>query len=241
MGRKIIIVDDNPVDLKLTSYVLEREGYEVATFGDPDEFLQEFPKLKCDALVLDIEMPKKSGIEVLRKISKQVADKNIKVMMLTGRNEMADVVTAVSFGARDYSIKPLDPLLFVSKTHKLLGDDPEKAKWQQAPLRNSDVPREMTANFQGNLLTISEVEIQFISPWAILPGSPMKLQLAALKEFEIEEIPVVVGSSLKAPDGISYIITAQIVGLKEGDLSKIRVLSFRLNKIKRDDVVKDRT
>lgn len=233
MSKKIFIVDDNPTDLKLTSYVLEREGYQVQTYSDPELFLKEFPRLTMDALILDIEMPVLSGLDVLSKISAKIFEKNIKVMMLTGRNEMGDVITAVSLGARDYSIKPLDPLLFVTKTHKLLGDDPEKAKWQQASLRNSEVSRQMSANYSGSLLTISELEIQFVSPWAVLPGSPMKLQLQALKDLEIEEIPVIVEKSQRAPDGVSYVLTAKIVGLKEAELTKIRVLSFRLNKLQK--------
>lgn len=233
MSRRIFIVDDNPTDLMLTSYVLEREGYKVFIYSDPTVFLKEFPRLSIDALILDIEMPGSSGLDVLRAIKEKVSEKNIKVMMLTGRNEMDDVMTAVVYGAKDYCVKPLDPQLFVTKTHKLLGDDPEKAKWQQASLRNSDVSRKINADYEGSLLTISEVELQFISPWALMPGSPMNIHLKALEDFDIKELPVVVEKVQKAPSGSAYIVTAQIVGLKETELGKLRVLSFRLNKLSR--------
>lgn len=233
MSRRIFIVDDNPTDLMLTSYVLEREGYKVFTYSDPVVFLKEFPRLSIDALILDIEMPGMTGLDVLLAIKDKVSEKNIKVMMLTGRNEMDDVMTSVVLGAKDYCVKPLDPQLFVTKTHKLLGDDPEKAKWQQAPLRNSDVSRKINAFYEGSLLTISEMELQFLSPWALMPGSPMNIQLKALEEFDIKELPVVVEKVQKAPSGSLYLITAQIVGLKENDLGKLRVLSFRLNKLSR--------
>ncbi|NIN66768.1 MAG: response regulator [Anaerolineae bacterium] len=106
MTARIALADDNAAFLDATAQLLEREGYQVTTACNGREALEVIGRDKPDLVLLDIMMPGLDGISVMKQIRDQ--DPHIGVVMMTafGSEEMA--VEALTAGADDYLIKPLD-------------------------------------------------------------------------------------------------------------------------------------
>ncbi|HAZ09125.1 MAG TPA: hypothetical protein DCZ01_11540 [Elusimicrobia bacterium] len=86
MAKKILVVDDNVTILKMYYLVLTSCGYEVACAMDGASALIKFQQMKPDMLILDLEMPAASGLEVYRRLRENLAQ-FIPVLFITGRPE----------------------------------------------------------------------------------------------------------------------------------------------------------
>ena len=73
-----------------------------------------------DIAILDVNMPNKNGFEVLSSMRGFERTKNVRVMMLTGSQEEADITRGLSFGADEYVIKPFDPVELAGRVRRLL-------------------------------------------------------------------------------------------------------------------------
>jgi DNA-binding response OmpR family regulator len=105
MEEKILIVDDEKGILEAITYAFKREGYMVETAGDGEEALTKLADFGPGVLILDIMMPKLSGIEVCKILS----DRNdLGILLLTAKNDIVDKVLGFEFGADDYITKPFD-------------------------------------------------------------------------------------------------------------------------------------
>src|SRR5687768_17132 len=106
---KILIADDLPDNLKLLARYLENEGYDYIQAKDGDETLEKVRSEMPDLVLLDVNMPKKDGFEVLAEIRADAATKHIPVIILTAaRLGPMDVQSGLNLGADDYVIKPFD-------------------------------------------------------------------------------------------------------------------------------------
>lgn len=106
MSLTILIVDDEPnLPHQLARY-LNKYGYEVFTAADGESGLLELQKNAVDLLLLDVRLPKMSGLDVLTEIRKTDAD--LPVVMLTAYGEVQTAVAAMKLGASDYLIKGFD-------------------------------------------------------------------------------------------------------------------------------------
>lgn len=103
MDDKILIVDDEEAIRDIIKFNLKKEGYNVITAGDGEEGLAMYSKEKPNLVVLDIMMPKKDGIEVLKEIRQE---SNVPVIMLTAKEDELDKILGLELGADDYMTKP---------------------------------------------------------------------------------------------------------------------------------------
>ena len=84
MAKKVFVVDDNQNTVKYLSVVLSEHGYEPSSACDGEEGLQKLQHFEPDLIVLDVMMPKKSGLTLFKILKKDDRLKNIPVLMLTG-------------------------------------------------------------------------------------------------------------------------------------------------------------
>lgn len=84
MGRKILVVDDDQMNLMRAKMILSKEGYEVVTAGSGAEMLELLSRETAELVLLDIEMPVMSGIETLEKLRKTETKEAQPVMFMTG-------------------------------------------------------------------------------------------------------------------------------------------------------------
>lgn len=113
----ILIADDEFYMIKIVKSYLEKEGFNVLTAQDGESALEIFYNNKIDLVILDWMMPKINGLDVCAKI-KEI--KNIKVLMLTAKEQNEDELLALESGADDYIKKPFDPRILILRVKKLL-------------------------------------------------------------------------------------------------------------------------
>jgi two-component system, OmpR family, alkaline phosphatase synthesis response regulator PhoP len=106
---KVLIADDEPDILEILKYNLEKEGYAVSTAKDGNEALDKARQHQPDLIVLDMMMPKKSGMEVLELLRLQAAFKNTLIMFLTALSDESTQLKGFKTGADDYVSKPVSP------------------------------------------------------------------------------------------------------------------------------------
>jgi len=115
VSLSILIIDDEPhLPHQLARY-LRKHGYEVSTVGDGEAGLRELQRNSIDLVLLDLRLPKMSGLEVLQRIREQ--EQELPVVMLTAYGDVQTAVNAMKLGASDYLQKgfDLDELLLVVK------------------------------------------------------------------------------------------------------------------------------
>lgn len=118
-GKKILIADDEPDILEIVHYNLKQEGYEVYTAKDGDDALVKAKQLKPDLIILDIMMPKKSGVEVCSILRTQPAFKDTLIIFLTALSDESSQIKGLDTGADDYVNKPISTKVLVSRVNAL--------------------------------------------------------------------------------------------------------------------------
>lgn len=104
--NKILVADDNPLQLKLLINILEKEGYEICGKSDGLEALKGASEFKPDLLLLDMKMPNLSGLEACQQLKQNPEFKDTPVIFLTAYKETELFVEAFKAGAIDYILKP---------------------------------------------------------------------------------------------------------------------------------------
>ncbi|MFW2384158.1 MAG: response regulator [Acidimicrobiales bacterium] len=101
--QRILVVDDEPSFIDALSISLEAEGYEVFTALDGFQALERFRKNRPDLILLDLMLPRISGVDVCRDIR---GSSNVPIIMVTAKSSEVDVVVGLEVGADDYITKP---------------------------------------------------------------------------------------------------------------------------------------
>jgi two-component system alkaline phosphatase synthesis response regulator PhoP len=118
MSARILLVEDEPgLTITLTD-LLTAEGYAVESAADGVTGLARASREPFDLMVLDIMLPGKNGLEVCRELRRQ--GKDLAILMLTARTQIADRVLGLKLGADDYQIKPFEPPELLARIEALL-------------------------------------------------------------------------------------------------------------------------
>lgn len=116
----VIIADDDPTTTTLIGALLRNHQVKSIVARDGQEALQAVNDSHAKAMVLDVNMPKLNGFEVLQAVRNGAGGAPIRVAMLTSRQQETDIVRAFGLGADDYVVKPFNPLELVSRVKRLL-------------------------------------------------------------------------------------------------------------------------
>ena len=126
MASPILLVEDNPVDLDLTlrAFARKRLANPIQVARDGEEALQFLPRWEAGepvptVILLDIKLPKVSGLEVLRELKSNRFSKGIPVIMLTSSAEDSDVKTAYDLGVNSYIVKPVNFAKFMDVAEQI--------------------------------------------------------------------------------------------------------------------------
>src|SRR6202035_3312267 len=128
-GKKILIADDEPDILEIIQYNLTKEGYEVITAKDGDEAIAKAKIVRPDLIILDIMMPKKTGVEVCEILRSQPSFKETLIIFLTALNDEGSHIKGLEIGADDNVTKPVSPKVLISRVNALfrrVNKDPEE-------------------------------------------------------------------------------------------------------------------
>src|SRR5688572_20487578 len=161
---RILVVEDEVAFSDPLSYLLRKEGYEVAVAETGPEALADFDRAGADLVLLDLMLPGQSGTEVCRQLRQR---SNVPVIMLTAKDAEIDKVVGLELGADDYVTKPYSSRELVARV--------------RAVLRRQGEPEELISNTVQSGPVRMDVERHVVS----VSGEQVSLPL---KEFELLEM-----------------------------------------------------
>jgi two-component system phosphate regulon response regulator PhoB len=118
--RTVLIADDEPSMRLLVHATIESDDYAVVEAVDGAEAWAMVQKLKPSLVLLDVQMPERTGIEVLRSIKADPSLRGTKVILLTSKAQESDVEAGLIAGADFYLTKPFSPLDLLTRVEEAL-------------------------------------------------------------------------------------------------------------------------
>jgi two-component system alkaline phosphatase synthesis response regulator PhoP len=118
--KRVLIIEDDKDIVELVRYNLEKEGFQVMATSDGSTGLAQLRKALPDLLILDLMLPKVSGLEVCKEVRRDATLSRLPILMLTARGDEADRVVGLELGADDYVSKPFSPRELVARIKALL-------------------------------------------------------------------------------------------------------------------------
>ncbi|MBG9940800.1 response regulator transcription factor [Brevibacillus formosus] len=156
---RVLIADDHPMARMAIRSLLDPDpSFEV--IGEAQNGEEAFllcGQIQPDLVLMDINMPKWSGLEATREVKK--AYPHIKVVILSVSDDVADLITAIQFGAQGYLLKNLEPDDWINYLHALLGEDSELTREMATRLMYRFRQEEVTDEMVPAVLTPREREI----------------------------------------------------------------------------------
>ena len=107
MGKKVLVVDDEKLIVKGVRFSLEQDDMEVDCAYDGEEALEKIKNNKYDLVLLDVMLPKLTGLEVCQQV-REFSD--VPIVMLTAKGDDMDKILGLEYGADDYITKPFNIL-----------------------------------------------------------------------------------------------------------------------------------
>ena len=132
----ILVVDDDDRIRELVKQYLLENKYLVTTAKDAFDAKNKIEIIKYDLIVLDIMMPKKSGLELTSEIKKE---SNLPIILLTAKGETSERVIGLEFGADDYLGKPFEPKELLLRIKNILNKTLQKNKINKISIGNSNL------------------------------------------------------------------------------------------------------
>lgn len=107
-GEHILIVDDNPTNLKLVAYLMKAKGYQVSTAMDAEAALAQIQDQRPALILMDVQLPGIDGLELTRRLKADPVTRDIIIVAVTAYAMKGDLDKAVAAGCDDYLTKPID-------------------------------------------------------------------------------------------------------------------------------------
>ena len=170
-GKKILVADDEPDILEIIGYNLIAEGYEVLYAKDGEEALTRARESMPDLIILDVMMPRRTGMEVCRLLRAQEAFNDTLIIFLTALNDELSHVKGLEFGADDFISKPVSPRVLVTKVNSLFRrvNKPEDNLVLQAGGLTID-PSRFVVDYEGRQIVLAKKEFELLYLLASRPG-----------------------------------------------------------------------
>jgi len=171
---KILVVEDDPSIRELLQFNLEREGFEVKTVHDGLKGWEEIESKWPDLIILDLMLPGRDGLEILRTMKGNNRLSSIPVIMLTAKSEEIDRVLGLEMGADDYVTKPFSTREIIARVKALLRrvKIAEKEDDEEELVRGSLVinPETYEVSLGQTKLELTPKEFQLLHLLASRPG-----------------------------------------------------------------------
>ena len=112
---KILVIDDDPIQIQLLTNILKAEGYEIIGFQDSLQGLEETPGIMPDLILLDLIMPHMDGFEICRKLKSSAQTRDIPIIFVTATTNQTTESEGFKIGAVDYITKPFNPVVIQAR------------------------------------------------------------------------------------------------------------------------------
>ena len=173
--QKLLVVEDEDDIRELIAFNLEMSNLEVFKAKNGEEAIEIAEREYPDIIILDVMLPGIDGFEVCRYLKKNVATRDVPIIMLTARSEDADVVTGLEIGADDYITKPFSPRILIARVHAAMRRKNDGGNEQIAPRQFKihdiiiDLPRHEVYT-KGDFVNLSATEFAILKFLATNPG-----------------------------------------------------------------------
>jgi len=119
--KKVLVVEDNRYNMRLITYVLQRNGYEVIPAETGEEAIELAIRERPFFIIVDINLPGIDGLEATRRIRSAETDGSIPIIAITSYAMSGDSDQILQAGCTAYFEKPFDPLNIIDKIHAVIG------------------------------------------------------------------------------------------------------------------------
>ena len=174
MATKVLVVDDEKMIVKGIRFSLLQDGYDVDTAYDGEEALQKATDNQYDIILLDVMLPKLSGLEVLAQIREF---SSVPVIMLTAKGEDMDKILGLDYGADDYITKPFNILEVKARIKAIIrrvaGSRKDKVEEEERILENGDLRMDFDnrrVSVAGKEINLTSKEFELLELLATHPG-----------------------------------------------------------------------
>lgn len=167
--RTILVVEDEPKIAALVRDYLSASGYGVVLAGDGEAALHQVRAVKPDLIILDLGLPKRDGLDVIRDVRKF---SEVPIVVLTARGEESDRIVGLEMGTDDYVVKPFSPKELVARVRAILRRS-DRAAGPSEVIRAGDVEIDMPrlrATVAGRAVDLTATELQLLAHLAREPG-----------------------------------------------------------------------
>jgi two-component system, OmpR family, alkaline phosphatase synthesis response regulator PhoP len=219
-GKTILIADDEPDILEILSYNLRNDGYTVHTACDGEEALLKAPQVKPDLIILDVMMPKKTGMEVCRLLRLNPAFQQTLIIFLTALSDESSHLKGLEYGADDFISKPISTKILTSKVQALFRRLNQESDDKILDIQGLTIdPIQFTVMFNGKSIILAKKEFELLY---LLASKKGKVFLRNEILSQIWGTEVIVGDrtidvhirKIRSKLGIDCITTVKGVGYK---------------------------
>ena len=152
----ILVVDDDDRIRELVKQYLSENKYLITTAKDAFDAKNKIEIIKFDLIILDIMMPKKSGLELTSEVKKEI---DLPIILLTAKGETSERVMGLEFGADDYLSKPFEPKELLLRIKNILNKTLQKNNINKISIGNSNLDlSKLTINRDGKKYKINNTE-----------------------------------------------------------------------------------
>ncbi len=232
-NKKILVVDDSSDMRMLMERLLMREGYEVICAQDGLECLNVLSTDETiDLVFLDIKMPNLDGFGVLEKLNDiRASHPQLKVAIVSGLKDKADIIRGLKLKADDYILKPIDPQIVTAKTKVLLGEADHNNSFAWLEKHMGCELTECVAKVRFTLVNISENRFVIESSVEFIKDVSFAFHSEKLSEFlqvpDLELRARVDICEVLSPTAPRFRIFATFIGVPENIQQKLRSLTMK--------------
>lgn len=121
MGKRVLLIEDEPNIIQAIGFILSRDGWTVNTHADGATAVAEVQRRAPDVVILDVMLPNKSGFDVLQDLRAAPETQSLPVLMLTARSQKRDRALAERYGASRFMTKPFSNAEVLETVRALAG------------------------------------------------------------------------------------------------------------------------
>ncbi|WP_230986677.1 hybrid sensor histidine kinase/response regulator [Cohnella fermenti] len=158
---KVLVVDDDPVNLEVLTGVLSADRYCVTTAGSGPQALTLLGTMKWDLVIADVMMPRMSGYELTLEIRKQFSISELPILLLTARSQPEDIYAGFAAGANDYVTKPADAAELQARVWSLtaLKRSVQMSLRMEAAYLQAQIRPHFLFNTLNSLIALSDIDL----------------------------------------------------------------------------------
>jgi twitching motility two-component system response regulator PilH len=119
--QNILVVDDSPTERHFLSELLTSHGYQVSTAENGDAAIACIKNDLPHLIIMDVVMPGQNGFQTTREISRDPSTQHVPIIICSSKNQETDRIWGIRQGAREFMVKPVDPIQLLRRIATLLG------------------------------------------------------------------------------------------------------------------------